>query len=103
MTEEEKRTFCRIVATLVVSDLKLKDSELEYMDRLYNRLGVDEATQKAIQAKVNLRDDVGALAKTLSEPAREALLETLQEAASVDGEVADTEAAIIERVRAAFA
>jgi uncharacterized tellurite resistance protein B-like protein len=102
MTEEEKRTFCRIVATLLVSDLKLQDGELEFMERLYARLGLDADAQREIQRKVNLSDDIPALALSLSEPVRQELLRTLDEAARADGEIAVTEVALIAAVRRAL-
>lgn len=102
MTDEERHTFCRIVGTLLVSDLKLFTSEMVYLERLYQRLGVEEGEAREIQSKINVRDDVGALAESLSPESRSELLEVLREAAMVDGELAETEAAIIAAVEDAI-
>lgn len=100
MTAEERQTFCRIVGTLLLSDLKLRDTELSYLAGLYERLGVSDEEQRAIQAMINLRDDVAALAESLPEAVRRELLTELKQASMVDGELAETEVAIIEAVEA---
>ena len=95
MTPEERRSFCRIVGTLLVSDMNLHDAEVRYLHDLYRRLGLTEAERSTIQSEININDDVKALAEALSEETRAELLEELHAAAWSDGVLKRSEANII--------
>lgn len=95
MTPAERTIFCRIVGTLLVSDLKLHDSEARYLEELYQRLGVNAEEQRAIERSINVDDDLKELARALSPNARLELLEELRRAAWADGLLMKSEATII--------
>ncbi len=102
MTPEEKGTFCRIVGVLLVSDTELHDSELTYLDDLFDRLEVDPKQRREIQSKINIDDDVEALASELSPLTQAALLEELHKAAWADGVVVRSETTIIKTIEKLF-
>ena len=98
MTPEETENFCRIVGVLLVSDTELHDSELVYLDDLFDRLEVAPDQRRAIQAKINIDDDIEALALALSPETRAQLLEELHTAAWADGVVVRSESTIIKTI-----
>lgn len=98
MDRETRRTFCRIVGQLLVSDLQLHDSEVRYLDDLYHRLGISQQERSEIQREVNVGDDVCLLAATLPKEARKELLSELHDAAWADGVLVGSEAKIIKAI-----
>ena len=98
MDRDTRRTFCRIVGQLLVSDLQLHDSEVRYLDDLYNRLGIGDDERSEIQREVNVGDDVSVLAATLSHEERTKLLDELHNAAWADGVLVASEAKIIKAI-----
>lgn len=98
MTKDERKTFCRIVSYLILSDLQLHDTELRYLESLWERLGVDEAEQVEIKRSVNVDDDIRLLAASLPVDVRKQLLQELYNAAYSDGVLVPSEAKIIRSV-----
>jgi uncharacterized tellurite resistance protein B-like protein len=99
MTTEDRRLFCRIVCMLVASDLQVHPREVQYLEDLYGRLGVQKRERLLIEASINLNDDVSELAQQLSWDARCQLLGELHAAAWVDGVLAPSEVRIIETIQ----
>jgi uncharacterized tellurite resistance protein B-like protein len=98
LTSEQKHILCQIVGTLLVSDLELHDTEMRYLENLYQKLGVSPEERRLIQASINVTDDVEALAQSVSLENRTKLLEELHDAAWADGVLVDSEVRIIETV-----
>lgn len=96
------RTFCEIVAQLIIADAAVTDEERAFLDRLMDRFGFDDDDRKAVFGAVDIGQPIDERLARLSDPAKAELLAELEAAAEADGEVGRGEAEIIEEVRAAL-
>lgn len=98
----QDRTFCEIVAVLVISDAAVTDDERAFLERLFDRFGFDDDDRKAVFGAVDIGQPIDERLARLSEEAKAKLLVELEQAAAIDGEIGRGEAEIIEEVRAAL-
>jgi hypothetical protein len=99
MKLEHKIFYCHAVAQLLLSDVVLTDMEVKFLEGLMDRLGLDEPVRRAIMDEVNLEDPVDERLRELPLADRKLLLEELRAAATVDGNFAIREAALISQMR----
>ena len=97
MTTEEKIKLCRIVGVLMLTDGKLHDEEVDYMETLMEGLGLDEEAQIAVMDRIESSTEVLQDAASLRAYA-EPLLEALREASRADGVIAASEVDLIKMV-----
>lgn len=98
----QDRVFCEIVAQLVIADAAVTDAERAFLDRLMERFGFDSDDRAAVFGAVDIGQPIDDRLAKLSDEAKIELLDELEAAAAVDGEVGRGEQEIIEEVRAAL-
>ena len=98
----QDRTFCEIVAQLVIADAAVTDEERAFLERLMDRFGFDDDDRRAVFGAVDNGQPIDDRLARLDDAAKAELLAELEEAAAVDGEIGRGEAEIIEEVRAAL-
>lgn len=101
-SDEQNLIFCEIVAQLIIADAAVTDSERVFLERLMDRLGLDEGAKKAVINSVDIDDPVGPRLERLGPDARRLLLSELEAAAAIDGEIGRSELEIIDEVRSAL-
>ena len=95
MDLELRKTVCRLVAGLVVSDDDLSTEEEAFVDRMMARFGISE--RDAIFPIVD-RSEARDAMRGLPEAVRQEALSLLVEAAAVDGKIVDEERAYLHAV-----
>jgi uncharacterized membrane protein YebE (DUF533 family) len=96
---DESRTFCEVVAQLIIADGAVTDTERTFLERLMNRFGFDEDAKQAVINSVDIDDPVGPRLERLGPETRRLLLAELEAAAAIDGHIGRSELEIIEEVR----
>ena len=90
-----RKTVCRLVAGLVVSDDNLSPEEEAFVDRMIQRFAISD--RDAIFPIVN-RSEARDAMRALPEAVRREALALLVEAAAVDGKIVDEERAYLHAV-----
>lgn len=98
----QEQLFCEIVAQLLIADAKVTDEERAFLQRLFDRFGFDEATRQAVYGSVDIGQPIGKRLGQLAPERRAELLSELEQAATLDGEIASGEQQILDEVRAAL-
>jgi hypothetical protein len=98
-TEEHQRLFCEVVAQLIIADAQVTDDERDFLQRLFDRFGFDEAKKQAVYNSVNIADPIDRRVQMLPAEVRPQLLAELESAAALDGEIGAGERQILEDVR----
>lgn len=94
--------FCQIVAQLLIADAKVTDEERDFLERLMDRFGFDAADRQAVFNGVDIGDPVDSRVASLTPDLRAGLVAELEAAATIDGDVAPGERAVLEDVRRAL-
>jgi uncharacterized tellurite resistance protein B-like protein len=105
MSQRDKaqdRLFCEIVAQLIIADAAVTDDERAFLERLMDRFGFDADDRRAVFGTVDIGQPIDDRLARLDEEHRVELLEQLEDAAIVDGEVGRGEREIILEVRGAL-
>lgn len=102
MELEDKQRFCRIVGQLLLADAEITDEEHGFLEKLMDRLGLDEAQKEGVVDSINPSESTEALVKALPEGARTQLVVELEAAARVDGQIAEHEQGLLDAVRRAL-
>ena len=102
MTSLDKSLVCQIVAQLLLIDGAVTDEEHAFLQRLMDKLEMDDAARSKVFNSVNIDDVIEDKAALISESARATLLESIEEAALADGDKGGSEQSLIDRVRSAF-
>ncbi len=102
MELEDKQRFCRVVGQLLLADAEITDEEHGFLEKLMDRLGLDEAQKEAVVDSIDPSESTASLVQSLPESARTQLIVELEAAAQVDGEIADHERELIDAVRQAL-
>jgi uncharacterized tellurite resistance protein B-like protein len=98
MDVQDRIRVCKVVAQAILADAQVTDRERKFLENLMDRYELDKAQRKEVRAR-NLGDDAGDLAKGITDPAvKKELLVELVRAVATDGEVADTERNVVNRV-----
>jgi uncharacterized membrane protein YebE (DUF533 family) len=97
--ERHQRLFCEIVAQLLIADAQVTDAERDFIHRLFDRFGFDEAQRQAVYNSVNIAEPIDRRLKLLPKEAHGQLLADLEMAAALDGSIGAGERQIIEDVR----
>lgn len=100
--KHKARSFCEIVAQLVIADGKVTDAERDLLIRLMDRFGFDAEDRAAVFNSVDHGAPIFDRLAALDAEMRRMLLVELQAAAEVDGEVGPAEAQILDEVRSAI-
>jgi uncharacterized tellurite resistance protein B-like protein len=102
MENKDKLQVCKVVAQAILADIQITDEERALLDRLMDRYELDDAERKEVMNR-NLDDDPGELAKEIEDAdARNELLVELALTVAVDGEIAKTERAVLDKVAEAL-
>jgi uncharacterized tellurite resistance protein B-like protein len=101
-TFERNLLYCQIVAQLLIADAAVTDEERAFLERLMDRFGFGPAEKQAVFNGVNIGQPIDDKLARLDEQARYELLDELQAAAEVDGEIDPGEQEIIDDVRRAI-
>ena len=99
---ERNLLYCQIVAQLLIADAAVTDGEREFLERLMDRFGFDKAQKQAVFDGVDIGEPIDGKLSLLDPASRTQLLGELEAAAAVDGEIAESELAIIDEVRRAI-
>jgi uncharacterized tellurite resistance protein B-like protein len=97
--KQQDRLFCEIVAQLVIADAAVTDEERAFLERLMERFGFDADDRKAVFGAIDIGQPIDDRLAHLDEEHRADLLEQLEAAAVLDGEVGRGEAEILDEVR----
>ena len=101
MTKEDKIKLCRIVGVLVLSDGRLEDQEVDYLQQLFERLELSAEDQEEVMQRIESSTEVLQDAADLA-PHAETLLAHLKEASMSDEDLAPEEDDLIKMVREAL-
>ena len=102
MENDDKLQICKLVALLIMIDTKLKDSEVELLNKLMDRYGLSDAQKQEVLRR-NIDEDPATLASPIKDiEAQRELIDELVSAAAIDGEVVLVERKLIHRVAAAI-
>ena len=95
----QDRLFCEIVAQLIIADAAVTDEERAFLDRVMDRFELGADDRRAVFGAVDIGQPVDDRIARLDEEHRAGLLEELEGAAKIDGEIGRGEAELIEEVR----
>lgn len=99
MDQELRRSVCRLIAGIVVSDDDLDPAEDTFVDRMIARFGLAEEGRDAIFPIVD-RTEAAANIRTLPRQVQTEALDLLIEASLADGKVVADERAYLDAVAA---
>jgi len=100
----EHAALCRLVGVLLVTDGHLTDPEFDYFTALLDRFGLSGAARAEVTDAITIDADLSADLKLLaSSEARQEVLDELERAATLDGEVSPPVADLLARLREALA
>lgn len=97
-TDDQKRLVCQIIGHLLISDGLLTDAESAYMERMLTGFGLSTEERGAIINGINIDAELDQRLADMSEAELRELIDHMKEAASIDGDVAFSEQALIARV-----
>ncbi len=98
MQRAHKLTYCRVVARLLIEDEEVTDAEHEFLERLMDRLGLEEEDKHQVVEQIDTRGDVATEIRGLPEADRRALLLELRNAAMADDAFGEREQQLIDAV-----
>jgi len=98
----QDRLFCEIVAQLIIADAAVTDEERAFIERLMVRFGLDLDDRQVVFGSIDIGQPIEERLHKLDRAHRKELLEELEAAAAVDGEVGRGELEIIDEVRRAL-
>lgn len=102
MDDAQRKLFCQIVGQLIIADEEVTDAEHDFLEDLMTRLGLSEDDKADIVDNISTAGTIDAAAAQLSEDAKKQLIEELVTAATADGNLAGSEAKLIQSVRDAL-
>ena len=95
---EDRMRVLELVAQVLVVDFAITLEEDAFFDRLVERFALTSAHRAAVVERVNIGVEVESVVAELGADARTGLMRTLAEAAAVDGNVAEREIDVINRI-----
>lgn len=97
-----KKTYCRVVARLLVEDEEVTDAEHDFLERLMDRFGLSEEDKHEVVEQVDTRGAVADEIRKLPADDRQALLLELRNAAMADDAFGERERALIDAAEREF-
>jgi uncharacterized tellurite resistance protein B-like protein len=102
MDKADKIEICKIVASAILADAQITDTEYELLNKLMDRYGLSDEDKKTVLAR-NIGDGLEASVAKLKEDGIEnELLVELALAVAVDGEISSSERKLLDRVAEAL-
>jgi len=99
MDAKDRVLYVQILAQMLIADGILADDERAHLDRIASSLGMPEEEKQDALRSVSLDSPVEQRVAGLSDGAKSNLLEEVEKALLVDGDMSNSEKYFLERVR----
>lgn len=103
MEHRSRISYCQLVAQILILDGVFTDDERAFLSALMEKLELTDEECREVFNNVNLTDSIEDRLEHLDKETLESLVKDLNEASSVDGEVAPVEQDILARIKAVIA
>ncbi|HHH28692.1 MAG TPA: hypothetical protein ENK57_10165 [Polyangiaceae bacterium] len=99
MDPKDRVLYVQIIAQVLIADGVLADRERAHLDRIASSLKMPDDEKRAALSGVSLDSPVEERVSALSDAAKSNLLDEVEKALHVDGEISNSEKYLLERVR----
>jgi uncharacterized tellurite resistance protein B-like protein len=99
MDENERKLYVQILAQMLIADGVLADEERSHLDRVMDRLEMSPEDREDALRGVSIDSPVEERVKGLGEEAKNGLLEEVEQALLVDGDMTNSERYFFDRVK----
>lgn len=99
MEPKDRVLYVQILAQMLIADGVLADEERNHLDAVMDSLGMPDGERKEALANVSIDSPVEERVAALGDDAKKNLLAEVEKALRVDGELTNSEAYFLDRVK----
>lgn len=99
MDAKDQKLYVQILAQMLIADGVLADEERSHLDRVMDSLGMEAAARREALEGVSIDSPVEERVSALSDDVKKDLLQEVEKALRLDGELTNSEKYFLDRVK----